>query len=72
MIGEFNLYGVYLPWLLVLAFATLLCARLLRRVLARVGFYRHVWHPALFDLALFVVLLYAAAQVSPLILSSTS
>ncbi|SOE47462.1 conserved hypothetical protein [plant metagenome] len=72
MIGEFNLYGVYLPWLLVLAFATLLCAKLLRRVLARAGFYRHVWHPALFDLALFVVLLYAAAQVSPLILSSTS
>ncbi|KAG1246737.1 hypothetical protein G6F65_020531 [Rhizopus arrhizus] len=33
-----------------------------RRVLARVGLYRLVWHPALFDLALFVVLLYETPQ----------
>ncbi|MDQ2138379.1 DUF1656 domain-containing protein [Alcaligenaceae bacterium A4P071] len=65
MIGEFNFYGIYFPWLLVLAVLTAGVAWVVRRVLARVGFYRHVWHPALFDLALFVVLLYAAVQLSP-------
>jgi protein-S-isoprenylcysteine O-methyltransferase Ste14 len=26
-------------------------------VLARKGFYRHVWHPALFDSSLFIIVL---------------
>ncbi|MFJ1298705.1 hypothetical protein CEK29_09540 [Bordetella genomosp. 5] len=65
MIGEFNFYGVFFPWLLVLAVPTLAVAWMTRRVLARVGFYRLVWHPALFDLALFVVLLYGASLISP-------
>ncbi|KAG0772069.1 hypothetical protein G6F22_016000 [Rhizopus arrhizus] len=54
MIGEFNLYGIYFPWLLVLGMVTLGVAWAVRRVLARVGLYRLVWHPALFDLALFI------------------
>ena len=38
------------------------------RVLARAGFYRLVWHPALFDLALFVVLLYGTSLAAPIFL----
>ena len=35
MIGEFNLYGIYFPWLLVLGVVTLGVAWALRRLLAR-------------------------------------
>lgn len=65
MIGEFNFYGIYLPWPLVLGLITLGVAWAARRVLARIGFYRLVWHPALFDLALYVVLLYGVYLISP-------
>ena len=65
MIGEFNLYGIYFPWPLVLAVITLGVAWVVRRVLARVGFYRLVWHPALFDMALYLVLFYGVHLISP-------
>jgi hypothetical protein len=57
MIGELNIYGVFVPALLVWALVALLGSVLLRRVLRLAGFYRLVWHPALFDVAIFVVLL---------------
>lgn len=69
MIGEFNIYGIYLPWLLVLAVLALGLSWILRRLLASVGAYRLVWHPALFDLALYVVLLYGVVLISPHIFS---
>lgn len=70
MIGEFSLYGIYLPWLLVLALLAWAVAWTVRRVLARAGFYRLVWHPPLFDLALFVVLLYGVSALAPYFLKS--
>ena len=57
MIGEVSLYGIYFPPLLLLALLAFVVSALCRRVLARCGFYRHVWHPALFDFSLFVMLL---------------
>lgn len=57
MIGEVSLYGIYFPPLLLLALLALVVSRLLHRVLARTGLYRHVWHPALFDFSLFVIVL---------------
>lgn len=68
MIGEFNIYGIYLPWLLVQGLFALIVTWAARRTLARVGFYRLVWHPALFDLALFVVLLYGSTLLTPYLL----
>jgi protein-S-isoprenylcysteine O-methyltransferase Ste14 len=65
MIGEFNIYGIYMPWLLVLAVLTMAVSWVVRRVLAMAGFYRLVWHPALFDLALYIVLLYGVVLISP-------
>ena len=65
MIGEFSFYGIYFPWPLVLGLITLGVAWVARRILARAGFYRLVWHPALFDAALYVVLLYGVYLVSP-------
>ncbi|KOF51966.1 MULTISPECIES: DUF1656 domain-containing protein [unclassified Achromobacter] len=65
MIGEFNLYGIYFPWLLVLGVITLGVSWVVRRAMARAGLYRLVWHPALFDLALYLVLLYGMTLISP-------
>jgi protein AaeX len=64
MIGEVSLYGVYIPWLLLLALLSLVASRLISGVLARLGFYRIVWHPALFDFSLFVIVLGALAFLS--------
>jgi len=57
MIGEVSLYGIYIPWVLLLALLSLFASRAVGYLLARIGFYRWVWHPALFDVALFVILL---------------
>ena len=65
MIGEFHFYGIYFPWPLILGLIALVVSWGVRRVLARIGFYRVVWHPALFDTALYVVLLYGVFLISP-------
>lgn len=57
MIGEVSLYGIYIPSLMLLVLPALLAARVASWLLARLGFYRWVWHPALFDTALFVIAL---------------
>lgn len=64
MIGEVSLYGIYVPWLLLLSLLALAASRLVSHLLARIGFYRLVWHPALFDFALFVILLGAFTFLS--------
>lgn len=57
MSGEFDLYGVYVPTLLGLMLAAYLVKTGLRQVLLRMGFYRWIRHPALFNFALFVIVL---------------
>lgn len=57
MIGEVSLYGLYAPTLLLLVLPALFVSRVLNLLLARTGFYRMVWHPALFDFSLFVIVL---------------
>lgn len=57
MIAEVSMHGLYVPTLLLLALAALVCTRVLGKLLLRVGFYRFVWHPALFEFALFGILL---------------
>ncbi len=61
MIGEVSIYGLYVPPLLLLTLAALVVSRLINLVLAKTGFYRIVWHPALFDFSLFVIVLGALA-----------
>lgn len=56
MTGELNIDGVFLSSVLVSALIALAASFVLRRVLSKVGAYRLVWHPALFDTALFVIL----------------
>jgi hypothetical protein len=57
MSAEISLHGLYVPTLLLLALAALAGTRVLGKLLLRLGFYRLVWHPALFDFALFGILL---------------
>jgi protein AaeX len=64
MIGQTSVYGLYLPWLMLFAIGALIALVLLRRGLAAIGVYRWVWHPALFDLGLYVLLLYGISRVS--------
>lgn len=56
MSGEVDLYGVFFSTVLVSALAALAAAFVLRRLLSWAGAYRYIWHPALFDTALFVIL----------------
>ncbi len=52
-----DLFGVFVPGLLCCGLAAFAVNVVLRRGLAYAGFYRFVWHRALFDLALFVIVL---------------
>ena len=56
MTGEFNIGGVLLSSVLVTAMVALAASFMLRRLLGWAGAYRFIWHPALFDTALFVIL----------------
>jgi hypothetical protein len=62
MIGEIHILGVYAPASLVSAIAGGLLVLAARQIFLRTGFYRLVWHPGLFDVALFVVLWAASAS----------
>ena len=57
MTGQLNIYGVDVPMLLVMMLIAYLLKSLLGSVLARLGLYRWVWHPPLFNLALYVMVL---------------
>lgn len=57
MIGQFDLYGVFLPWFSALALCAYGLFRILTSVLAWLGFYQAIWHRSLFNLALYITLL---------------
>ena len=57
MTGEMSLSGVLFSPLLVSAIAAIVATGLLRQVMILAGLYRWVWHAALFDLAIFVLML---------------
>jgi protein-S-isoprenylcysteine O-methyltransferase Ste14 len=63
MIGEINIDGVLLSSGLVSALIALVVAFVMGRVLSWAGAYRFVWHPVLFDTALFVILWAAVIAV---------
>ena len=67
MIGETSFYGLYLPWLMLECGAAFVAQWGVRRMLGRIGAYRWVWHPALFDTALYVLLLYAISRAAALL-----
>lgn len=56
MLAEVSLFGIFINAGLVSAFCAVLLLLLLRKGLHSVGAYRLVWHPALVDFALFILL----------------
>jgi hypothetical protein len=53
---QLDLFGVIVPSLLLWAVVAYALARIASRLIAQAGLYRHVWHGALFDFALYVCL----------------
>jgi protein AaeX len=56
MIGEAQIAGVFIPRLILVFLLAFAASLLLRRILRWLHVYRYVWHAALFDIAVFVVL----------------
>ncbi|WP_454919166.1 DUF1656 domain-containing protein [Xanthobacter sediminis] len=55
MPAEIDIFGVYLPTFLLLALVAMGVTRLISRGLTRAGLGRLIWHRALFDLAVFIL-----------------
>ena len=64
MIGDLDISGVFLPTLLVLMGITYGFFLVVHGLLNRVHFYRLVWHRALFNVALYALLLGAVDSLS--------
>ncbi|SIO62423.1 Protein of unknown function [Bradyrhizobium erythrophlei] len=56
-LAEINLFGVYVAPISLFMIAAWLITMALRRVANRSGLLRHVWHPALFVFAVYIVVL---------------
>ncbi len=54
---EINLFGVYVAPMSLMMLAAWLILMPLRRIANRFGVLRHVWHPALFVFAVYMILL---------------
>lgn len=65
MPGEFSIYGVFVPSLLVWMLVAFVITSGARAVLTRVGFYKLVWHRSLFNLALYAIVLGGVVVVVP-------
>jgi protein AaeX len=61
---EIDLFGVYVAPMSLLMVAAWLVTIALRRVAARFGLLRHVWHPALFVLAIYLIVLSSMTLVA--------
>ena len=64
MIGEVDVFGVFVPAVLVLMFVAYVIGLVIRSALARAGFYRLVWHRSIFDLGIYVLVLGLVVLVS--------
>lgn len=65
MIAEVPLGGVFVPAAVLTAATAFGLHLLVHAVARRIGLYRLVWHPGLFDAAVFVLLWAAVSALSP-------
>jgi hypothetical protein len=66
---QLDLFGVIVPSLLLWAVVAYVLARVVSTLITQAGLYRHVWHAALFDFALYVCLFASLVFVSKEVLS---
>ncbi|CAN0618268.1 protein AaeX [Burkholderia multivorans] len=64
MIGEIDIFGVFVPAPLVLMLIAYLINIVIGFVFTRVGLYRFVWHRSIFDLGIYVFVLAVVMIVS--------
>jgi hypothetical protein len=64
MHNDISIGGVYLPGLLVMMLAAFIVARVVWQILSWTGLYSLVWHRALFNLALYILILGAMSSFS--------
>jgi hypothetical protein len=57
--NEINLFGIYVAPIVVILAIAWIAYLLVRRAGDRLGLSQRVWHPALFDLALYVMIVSA-------------
>jgi hypothetical protein len=65
MITDVDLGGVYVDGLLIWAVVALVICAVLHRLFEALGVYRVVWHRALFDLAIYTIVLGLLALNGP-------
>jgi hypothetical protein len=56
-LAEINLFGVYVAPISLFMVTAWLMTMALRRIANRSGVLRHVWHPALFVFAVYIIVL---------------
>ena len=61
---ELDLFGVIVPSLLLWSVLAYVLLRIASKLITRAGLYRRIWHPALFDVALYIILLGAIVFTS--------
>jgi hypothetical protein len=66
---QLDLFGVIVPSLLLWSLLAYVLARGVSKIMTRAGLYRHVWHPALFDFALYVCIVTSLVFASRELLS---
>ncbi len=66
MIAEIPLAGVFVPMAALTAAIAFVLHIAVHALARRVGLYRLIWHPGLFDLAVFLILWGAVSALSPL------
>ena len=54
---DINLFGVYVAPISIMMIEAWIITIVLRRVAGRWGLLRHVWHPALFVFAVYIIIL---------------
>jgi len=64
MIGELDIGGVFVPYLLFIAVVAFVLSLVLRTAMRRLSLYRFVWHAGLFDVALFLVLFWVLGMLT--------
>jgi len=62
---EVDLFGVYVAPISIMMIASWLAAIGLRRLAVRFGLLRHVWHPALFLVAVYMIVLSSMVLLDP-------
>ena len=62
--SEVNLFGVYVAPISVMLVAAWIPVFAMRRIAAHFGLLRHVWHPALFIAAIYVIVLSSMVLVA--------